>query len=494
MRFASWCFHRARNNLGDMNKRWMGAGLALAVLAGCEVGPNYHAPKTEMPAAWVTPPTTQASRPVETPEPVVRWWTLFDDSELNSLIDRAAESNLDVEAATERVRQARAEVGIARAGLFPQASFSGSYSRGASGTGSPQPLWEAGLDAIWEIDIFGGIRRNVEAAEAGVGAAVENRRDVMITLMGEVATDYIDIRGFQQEIAIAEDNLQTQAKNVDLTIQKQRLGTDTELDIVQAKEAVATTRAGISALELQEEQTIYALSILLALPPTALEPELDAPGPIPRPPNVVHVGLPSELLRRRPDIRAAERQLAAASATVGVAVAQLFPSFSLDGSETQESFHFQGLGNPANSVWSYGPSVTWTVFDAGSIWSNVAVQNAAEQQALTTYKQTVLAALLEVQNDLAAYVKDQERTVELEEAVRLDKRAVELSTVRFRQGQEDFLSVLVAEQSLLSSQDALVQSDRTVGTDVVALYKALGGGWEVAEPAPAATQPAYFSR
>ena len=447
-----------------------------------------------MPAAWEAPPTTQASRPIPVPEPVVRWWTLFDDAELNSLVDRAVASNLDVQAATNRIRLARGQLGIARAGLFPNATFNGSYSRGASGTGSPAPLWEAGLDSAWEIDIFGGIRRSVEVAEANVGAAVENRRDVMVTLMGEVATDYIEIRGLQQEIIIARENLDTEVKNVDLTVQKQKLGTGTELDIVQAQEEVASTRAGISALELSEEQAVYALSILLDLPPTALEGELDEPGAIPEPPDVVRIGIPSELLRRRPDIREAERQLAAATAQIGVAVAQLFPSFSFTGSATQESLHFQGLGNPANDVWAYGPSVTWTIFDAGSLWSNVAVQNANAEAALTTYKQTVLNALLEVQTDLAAYVKDQERRVELAEEVHLDQRAVELSTKRYRQGLQDFLSVLVAEQSLLSSQDSLVQSDRAVGTDVVALYKALGGGWEVAEPPPATTEPVYIEK
>ena len=480
-----------------MKRTWLGVGLWAAILtsfAGCEVGPDYHAPKAETPEQWVTPPTTQASRPVQVIEPEVRWWTLFDDPELNSLIDRAMETNLDVEAATERIRQARAEVGISQSGLFPVATASGSYARSGTGTSSPQPSWTAGLDSVWEIDIFGGIRRSVEASQANVDAAVWDRRDVMVTLLGEVATDYIQIRGLQQEIIIARENLGTQAKNVDLTIQKQKLGTGTELDIVQAQQAVSSTQAGLYSLELSEVQTIYALSILLALPPAALEPELGAPGEIPSPPDVVKIGLPSDLLRRRPDIRVAERQLASATAQIGVATALLFPSFSLTGSASLESKHFQGLGNIENSVWSYGPSATWTIFDAGSIWSNIAVQNALQEQALTTYKQTVLAALLEVQTDLAAYVKDQERRAELAESVDLAQKAVDLSTKRYKQGLQDFLSVLVAEQTLLSSQDSLVQSDRQVGTDVVALYKALGGGWEVSEPAPAATQPDYFSR
>jgi outer membrane protein, multidrug efflux system len=453
-----------------------------ALAGGCEVGPDYHKPDVSTPAKWETPATTQASVPVQEPVELERWWTQFDDPELDSLVRRAVQSNLNVEAATERVRQARASLGVAKAGLIPTASSNGSLSRSGTEKSVPQNLWQAGLDAAWEVDVFGGVRRSVEAANANLQASVEDRRDVLVTLLGEVATDYIQLRGLQQEIIIAGENLKAQKRNVDLTKDKQKLGTGTELDVVQAEEQVVSTTATIISFESQEQQAIYALSILLGLPPTALNEELRPPGEIPAPPDVVTVGMPSDLLRRRPDIRRVERQLGSASAQVGVATAQLFPSFSLTGSLGIQASHFGGLGNIGNSFWSFGPSISWPIFNPG-IWANVSVQNAVEEQALTLYKQTILNALLETQDGLVAYVKEQERREVLTEAVALDQKALVLARHRYQQGLTDFLAVLVAEQTLLSAQDGLVRSNQAVGIDVVAIYKALGGGWEAGEPA-----------
>jgi NodT family efflux transporter outer membrane factor (OMF) lipoprotein len=452
---------------------------AALVLCGCKVGPDYHTPPQAMPARWESPPTTQASILVNQPVHMEQWWARFGDPELDSLIDRALKTNLDLQAAVQRIRAARAQVGIATGGLLPTLDGNGGYTRSGGGSTLWQSQWTAGLDAAWEIDIFGGARRAVESADASLDAAIEDRRDVLVTLLGEVATDYIQLRGQQQEVAIAEENLQVQTRNARITREKQKLGTGTELDIVQADAEVATTEAAIDTLKESAQQSVYAISVLLALPPTALDDELTPPGKVPDAPPEVQLGLPSDLLRRRPDIRRAERNLAAATANIGVAVADLFPKFSLTGSLGLQARRIDLLSNWDNSLWSFGPGVTWSIFDAGEIRANIDLQNATMQQAMTTYRQTVLNALLEVQTVLIAYAQEQHRRVALAEAVRLNQLAVKLSIRRYEQGLTDFLSVLDAERALFASQDSLVVSNQVVGTNAVALYKALGGGWEI---------------
>lgn len=491
------------------------AGAALMcgalVLTGCEVGPNYVRPATTMPSRWESPPTTQASVTVAQPLEVEQWWTTFKDPELDSLVRRAVESNLDLQAATERICQARASLGIATAGFFPTAGAQGSYRRnfsagsgstvvitGGGGTGTitgggttskkvgpvAHDLWQGGLDAAWELDIFGGVRRSIEAADANLQATVEDRRDVLVTMLGEVATDYVTLRGLQQEVVIAQENLEAQVRNAGVVREKKRLGTGTNLDIAQADAVVASTRADIATLQSNEQQEIYALSVLLGLQPTALDAELAVREQIPTAPSVVPVGMPSDLLRRRPDIRRAERQLAAATAEIGVATADLFPRFSLSGTLTVQGSRYEALSNLGTRFWSFGPNVTWPIFDAGQIWSNIHVQNSLQAQALIAYKSTILVALQDVQNALVAFAREQERRSALADAVVANQQAVELATQRYKQGLTDFLNVLDAERSLYGAQDALVQSNRQVAINLIALYKALGGGWETLEEQP----------
>jgi multidrug efflux system outer membrane protein len=489
--------------------------LCFAGLAGCEVGPNYHRPEEKIQSNWVAPPTTQASVTVQEPIQIDQWWTTFNDPTLDTLIKRAAFQNLDVASAAERIRQARAEVGVATAGFFPGVNANGSYSRSFSAAGGstvivtnngvgtstgtstsakrvgprPHDFWQAGFDASWELDVFGGVRRSIEAADYTLEAAEEDRRDVLIIVFGEVATDYIALRGFQQEIDIAQENLSTQVHNADIARKKKSLGTATELDIANADAVVFTTRSQIATFVSSEQQEIYALGVLLGQDPTTLIAELSSVGKIPIAPPVVPVGLPSELLRRRPDIRRSERQLAAATASVGVAVAQLFPQFSLTGTLSVQGSRIQALSNLGDRFWSFGPNITWPVFDAGRIWSNIEIQKSIRSQAYLLYRSTVLLALQDVETQLTAYAQEQQRRAALADAVAANQKAVEVATARYQQGGlTDFLSVLVAEQSLFSTQDALVQSNRNVGTYLVALYKALGGGWQMGEPA--ATQPA----
>lgn len=457
------------------------AAMGVVLFSGCEVGPNYHAPKIDMPSQWHVAATTQDSTILQQSAYIAQWWTSFHDPVLNRLVDQAVADNLDLQAATQRIRQARATVAFVRGGLFPSVNATASYAHQGVGDSHTDDLWQAGLDATWELDIFGGTRRAVESAKASFQAAIEDRRDVLVTLLGEVATDYIQLRGYQQEIAISRENLQVQIHSVDVTRNKEKLGTGTELDVVQAQSIVDSTEADLETLDANAQQTIYALSFLLGLPPAALDKQLGLPRPIPAPPLVLEVGLPSELLRRRPDIRRAERQVAAATAQIGVATAQLFPQFFLTGDFNLQASNLPQLANWSNRSWSIGPGMNWPIFEGGQIRANIEIQNALQAQALITYKTTVLSALQDVQNAMVSYARQQRRRAALEEAVTTNQRAVVLSTRRYNQGLTDFLSVLDAERSLFSSQDALVQSNSNVATDAVALYKALGGGWETIE-------------
>ena len=461
---------------------WIGMALA-----GCTVGPDYHPPTQAVPSGWDSPPTTQASVIVMEPSQAQAWWTRFNDPELDSLVKRALAENLDLLAAAQRIHAARATLGIAKGDLLPTVGADGSYTRSGGGRIPWGSQWSGALNEAWQVDVFGGLRRGVEQADASLGAAEWDRRDVMVTLLGEVAIDYITLRGNQQAVVIAKENLEVDARNAKVKRDKKRLGTGTELDIAQADAEVASTTAALESLEAAAQQSIYALSVLLELPPTALNEELSPVEKVPDPPGEVPVGLPSDLLRRRPDIRRAERQLAAAHAGIGVAVAQLFPQFTLTGNIGLQSRQIS-LQNWDNSFWSFGPGVTWSILDANRLRSNIDLQYATTDQAVTTYRQSVLNALLQVQNVLVAYAHEQHRRVALTEAVRLNQRAVQLASKRYQDGQTDFLAVLDAERTLFASQDALVVSNESIGTDAVSLYTALGGGWEV-EGNSATTEP-----
>jgi NodT family efflux transporter outer membrane factor (OMF) lipoprotein len=460
-------------------------GLALA--AGCKVGPDYRPPATTMPAHWDFPATTQASMVTHQPLNLTGWWKQFDDPELNSLVNRAVATNLDLLAAKQRIAAARAQVGEAVSGLLPFVDANGSFTRSGGQRLPWTSSWSGSLNSALTIDIFGQVRRQVEQADASYDAAVEDRRDVLVALLGDVASDYITLRGEQQEVAIARENLDVETHNSKLARDKKTLGTGTDLDIAQADAQVASTSAAIESLQASVQQTIYAISVLLALPPDTLNDELAAVARVPDPPAEVPIGLPSDLLRRRPDIRRSERQLAAANAAIGVAVGDLFPKFSLTGDVGLQARRIDLASNWNNSFWSFGPGVTWSILDSGRILSNVQLQGANTDQAVTAYRKTVLNALLEVQTVLISYAAEQHRRVALQQAVAANQLAVKLATRRYDQGLTDFLAVLDAERTLFSAQDSLVLSNQAVGTDAVALYRSLGGGWEI-DPEVATTR------
>jgi NodT family efflux transporter outer membrane factor (OMF) lipoprotein len=356
---------------------------------------------------------------------------------------------------------------------------------GAGGLpGIDTDLTQIGFDASWEIDIFGGTRRNIEAASADLAAAVEDQRDVLVSLLGEVARDYIDLRGAQRELEIAQENLKAQEDTLWLTRDRFKNGVATQLDVARAAAEVATTAAQIPSIDARIRQSIHALSVLLAEQPDALDDELTKVGPIPPVPPEIPVGLPSELMKRRPDIRRAERQLAAATARVGVATADLFPKFSITGLLGLDASQPKNVFKYSSRYYEFAPGITWPIFDAGRIRANIHVQDEVQQQAVATYHQAVLNALRDVEDALVAYETEQVRRKALADAVDADKQAVDLATDQYKQGVTDFLTVLDAQRDLYAAQDALVQSDQAVSGNLVTLYKALGGGWEI-QPKPA---------
>ncbi|MGD0786169.1 MAG: efflux transporter outer membrane subunit [Sedimentisphaerales bacterium] len=452
----------------------------LLIIAGCMVGPNYHSPQVSVPSSW-TGSKGQTTSTVD----LVHWWTQFNDPNLNSLITRAVMSNLDLKQAQSRLRQARFQRQVVSAGLWPTVDATGSYSHSQTAGSSKTKknparsnLWKSGLGAVWDLDIFGGVRRNVEASDADIKYAVEDQRDVLVTLASEVALNYVELRGYQQEIVIAQNNLQAQKHTAELTRQRFGSGLVGALDVANADAQVGTTASQIPTMETSAQQTIYTLSTLLGLEPSALLAELSSVRQIPYNPPTLPAELPSDLLRRRPDIRRAEAKIHGATARIGVATADLFPKFNLTGSAGYQSNALGTMINSQNAFWAIGPSIDWQIFNAGSVKANIEVQKALTEQAGLAYQKTVLTALQDVENALIAYSKEQQRHKALEDTVAANRKAVDLATQLYSQGQTEFLSVLDSQRSLFAAEDSLVQSTRNLSTDVVALYKALGGGWE----------------
>jgi multidrug efflux system outer membrane protein len=472
-----------------LQKRRPGGSLALilwlflAILSGCMVGPNFQRPQTPLPADWAGP--TAESRPV-TPaeEELARWWTLFDDATLASLVEKAVQSNLDLKQAEARIRQARAARGIVAAGIGPTVDATGAYqhSRAAGSVngkseGVITDQYQAGFDAGWELDIFGGVRRAIEAADADLQAALETRRDVLVTLTAEVARNYIDLRAFQERIAISRQNLEAQKHSAALTRLRFQGGFIGALDVANADAQVATTAAQIPLLEASARQSIYSLSVLLGRDPAALIGDLSPVAVIPLAAPSIPLGVPADLLRRRPDVRRAEAEIHAATARIGVATADLFPRFTISGSVGLRAGDFSSWFDWASRIWSFGPSASWNLFEMGRTRSNIEQQQALQDQSLITYQQTVLTALQEVENALIASAKEEEHRRVLREAVSANRKAVDLAKTLYTQGHTDFLNVLNAQRSLYASEDALIRSTGSVSANLVALFKALGGGW-----------------
>ncbi len=457
------------------------------------VGPDYKKPMIPPPPNWSTDLSEGLCAAAVDDDTLARWWTTLDDPMLESLIERAVRGNLDVRRAALALRQARAERGIAESDRFPTITASGltAYNRGSdkTGKGAHAGLFSSGFDAGWEADLFGGISRSIEAADAGIEASQESLRDTLVSLVAEVAINYVEVRQFQRQLAIAEHNLSIQQDSLRLAEQRFEAGLTNRLDVDQARYAVADTRSRIPTLETRLEQAKNRLAVLLGANPGELSNELRKAAPIPVAPAKLAVGIPADVLRRRPDVRRAERILAARTAQVGVAAAARYPHFGLPGSI---GYDFITKGNPlslGNLIGSMGTSAFYTLFDAGRLRQQVEIQTAHQEQAFLDYQSSILLSLQEVEDALVAYADQQVRRRSLQEAAEAAERAVETVRANYVAGLVDFQPVLESQRSLLSFQDQLAQTDGAVTSELIRLYKALGGGWAPLPPQPAPARP-----
>lgn len=461
---------------------WLYVGTGLFI-AGCAVGPDYERPKVDMPDAWTQ---SQASNAAESLDPNERtqWWTRMNDPVLDSLMEKAVQANWDLREALFRIRESRAYRAYVSGSRLPNVDASGSYTRnrysenGASvGTGEDVGLYTGGFDAAWEIDLFGKIRRSVESAQASLDASVDSYYGVQVALLGEVAGTYVELRTIQLRLRYAQNNLAVQSKTLGLTRDLFAAGRVSELDVKRAESSVANTESQIPPLKASEIQAVNRLAVLLGDFPGTLGSELAAQGEIPHMSQLPTVGLPADLLRRRPDIRQAERELAVRVAQIGVAEAERYPSFSLSGTFELQARDFADWGNWSSRAYSYGPSLKWNVFSGNRVDNNIRIQEAAAEQARARYEQAVLTAVEEVENALAACTHEQDRHAALERAAAASEQSVTLVQSLYKSGLADFQDVLDVEQSLFEQQDSLAASRGQVVQDIIRLYKALGGGW-----------------
>jgi NodT family efflux transporter outer membrane factor (OMF) lipoprotein len=505
------------------------AALAFALsMAGCTVGPNFHRPEAAVPTSFLSghPPPTAAEHSVAVATPInPSWWSLLDDPELNKLVNRVATENLDVRIATIQLAESRAQRASVASGLFPTLNGNASYTREkpsakgifsafgsgggsasgfASGTGAgtsangagsnsgpggvggvsiaPLDLYQAGFDASWELDLWGKVRRSVESADASIDASAEARRDTLLNSLAELVRDYVQLRGVQADIAITKDSIATADETLRLTESRANSGLTPVLDVTTARAQMSSTEAALPQFEQQETSLINALGTLLGEPPGTLRAELSATRPVPPVPPRVPIGLPSELARRRPDIREAEARLHGATADIGVAVANFFPSITLTGSVGVQALQPKNLFTTAAGQYAFGPSLTVPIFEGGQLRATLALRKAQQQEAAVNYQKVVLQALQEVDNALSAYADEQQRHDRLAATARDSQTSLDLSRQLYGRGLADFLKVLDAQRTLLSARQQLADSTTTLSTDLVALYKALGGGWETQFP------------
>jgi NodT family efflux transporter outer membrane factor (OMF) lipoprotein len=474
---------------------------ALLAAAGCMVGPNYRPPAMTMPVAYRERPTagpTTAPAFVATDGPAeIRWWRRLGDPELTDLVEKSMKANYGIAVAEARLREARAGREMVQAMLYPQFSVGASalhfrasdWVNSLMGQNLENNLFQVGFDAAWVVDVFGGIRRGVESAKANEQATAADRRGVVLMVAAETARAYLELRGTQRQLQIAEATLEEQRQTLAVTENKQRNGLASDLEVLRAQTEVESTAAQIPPLQAASRQYIHVLSTLLGQEPTALSTELEPPAPIPAVSGQVAVGIPSDLLRRRPDIQAAERQLAAATAGVGAATAQLFPQIVLGGVGGLSSTKFNDLFNGNSNYYVAGPSINWTVFDGGLRKAGVKLSEAQVDAAKADYQDTVLRAFREVESSLVAVDRAQVQVSDLKRLSASAREAAAIARRDYERGILDQLTVLDAQRQSNRADMLLAQGEVSLVVNTVTLYKALGGGWEVAEPAPA-TQPA----
>ncbi|MGC4028942.1 MAG: efflux transporter outer membrane subunit [Steroidobacteraceae bacterium] len=470
----------------------LAAGL---LLAGCAVGPDYKRPQPQMDAAFAGQPLVDA----EAGAAQARWWALFADPMLDDLVARALQSNRSLAAAEARLKEARAARREQVMGLLPTLSSSASatsqrQSLGATPGGVPTvrdyDLYEAGFDASWELDLFGRVRRGNQAARASQQAAQAARDDVRLSVIAEVARNYFELRGAQLQLQVSTRNAENQQRALDLVRTRQDAGRGTALDTARAEAQIQTTLAAVPPLEAAVTRAQHRIEVLVGLRPGQLAEQLSPTAPLPALPPTVALDDPATLLRRRPDLRVAERQLAATSALIGVAVADFFPRITLNGAIGLSALDAGALGDHGNDFRRFGPALSWAFLDSARVYQRVRAAGARHEQALANYEQAVLTALEDVENSLSDYGRQRRRLEHLSAAARASVLAADLATQRFEGGVDDFLTALDAYRTALLAEEELAAGQTQAATALVALYKALGGGWETDVAQPAAGEPA----
>ncbi|MDR3534279.1 MAG: efflux transporter outer membrane subunit [Rhodopila sp.] len=464
-------------------------GLALA-MTGCAVGPDFETPKAKVQDNWIE----NSDQRVATKTTMsARWWRAFNDPTLDKLIDLASQQNLPVQIAGLRILEARAQLGVAIGNLYPQTQegFGNVQENRISSQLANQSLlqhtygnFNLGFDAGWELDFWGRFRRNIEATDASMRATVADYDDSLVSVTAEVARTYTDMRTFQVLIQLARENASIQREGLQVAQSRFRSGATSELDVTQARTLLESTLADIPELQISLQRTNNALSVLLGQPPGGIEALLDGPQKIPSACKDVAVGLPAELLRRRPDIRTAELNAAAAAARIGVAKSDLFPRFFLFGEIGAQSSDVGSIFSSGSMFLTLGPGFRWSILNYGRITNNVRTQDARFQQTLVNYENTVLKAAQEVEDALIGFLKAQEGVVILQRSVAAAQRSVQISLTQYREGAESYQRVIDAQRSLLQERNRLAQTRASIATNLIAVNKALGGGWEVRDGQP----------
>jgi multidrug efflux system outer membrane protein len=467
-------------------------------VAGCAVGPDFELPKTEVPAQFVE--STKAAgagavaggpQSAEAPDVVPdSWWSSFNDQELQGLIIDAVRTNRDLESALARVNQARAVRREAFLDLFPTVTADGDYARTriptstfagnafqASRTHISNEFYAAGFDAFWELDLFGRVRRGVEARDAESSASVADLHDAIRIVVSEVARNYFILRGTQEQIEVARQNAKTQEQVVKIAQALFKGGQSTEFDVVRSKAQLSNTLAAVPVLEAQAQGALYRLGVLCGKQPAQIPPELSQKKPLPVYTGPIRLGDPARLLKRRPDIRAAEMRLAAATAGIGVAEGDLFPKVVFNGSIGYQAPTTSGLSSGDNDFYRILPSISWPAFNLGRVFANIDQAKALRDGALAQYEQAVLQALQDTETALAQFSASRQRRDLLVDSVKNSTRAVQIARTQYENGLVDLLPVLDAQRVALTTQLELAQSQTELLTSLVALFKALGGGW-----------------
>jgi len=450
---------------------------------GFKVGPNYNRPTAPIAEKWID---FNDRRVISEGIDDGTWWTVLNDPTIDGLVRSSYQQNLTLRTAGLRVLEARNRRAIAAGNLFPQFQEAfGGYRRQQLSRQALVALpgrafsnWSTGLNATWELDFWGRFRRTIESADAELDASVEDYDDALVSLIGETATAYVQIREFQQRLKYAHANVRTQEGSLKLAEVRLRLGAVGELDVTQAKSILGQTRALIPVLQRRLREANNRLCVLLGLPTHDLRPELGE-APIPKSPKGVVVGIPAQLLRRRPDVRRAEREVAAQSARIGIATAELYPRFSINGSINWQAADFSDMFSSAANAGSIGPSFNWNILNYGRLVNSVRAEDARFQQLAVTYQQTVLDANEEVENAIVAFLKSQELVTALEYSVKATQRSVELVLIQYREGDTDFDRVFNLQSTLVVQQDQLAEAQAAIVLSLIRVYTALGGGWQI---------------